>query len=343
MSCEFVFLAVGNADSIIISPGKEPSVVVDVPKPRAVTDWLRGKGKLDIACIYITHGHRDHFTPLVRFTNFLEQWFGIGGKVSNLFIPQDILASACNRLEALKTSDPVKYNELHRALERIDGWRISEVHFHNPLRSETPSYSHGELSVRVLHPEYFHSVRHTARAKGKLNERSLLLRVCYGKFAAVLLADLEGEGLSECLKVCKDHELKAHLVKIPHHGAWPSNGADLETLLRKISAELAVLSVGSKNPHGHVVPELFQLLLTLKSEKTLRQFICTEATRTCVHSASERKKMSTSGLAYRLECAGDVTVTADVSGSWTVGTATNHVAQLSSIKYAVCEGHGELS
>jgi hypothetical protein len=183
---------------------------------------------------------------------------------------------------------------------------------------------------------------HSSTSATRLNERSIILKVNYKNFAAILLADLEGVGISECLDKCASGELKAHLVKIPHHGAWPANGADLEALLRKISAEIAVLSVGSKNPYGHVVPELFQLLLTLKSEKSLKQFICTEATRTCIHSSSERGMMGKSGLAYRLPCAGDISVVADGSGRWVVNTAMNHSTQLASIKYAACEGRGDL-
>ncbi|RUT08303.1 hypothetical protein DSM106972_014710 [Dulcicalothrix desertica PCC 7102] len=62
-------------------------------------------------------------------------------------------------------------------------------------------------------------------------------------------------------------------------------------MLEKIDAELAVLSVGSTNTYGHVVPELFKLLLDQKDDKSkkLEKFVCTEVTRTCVYSASKRK------------------------------------------------------
>jgi hypothetical protein len=38
----------------------------------------------------------------------------------------------------------------------------------------------------------------------------LCLRVTYGDFAALLLADIEGAGLRECVEICKPHELNAN-------------------------------------------------------------------------------------------------------------------------------------
>lgn len=342
MTCEFTFLAVGNADSIIIRPDSGPSVLVDIPVPRSVTKWLQTNGISDVGSIFITHAHRDHFAPITHFAAFIEQWVRGGGKVREIFLSIDILKSAVAELRTLKTSNQKKYLALHHAITYLRLWGGKRFYIQDAVRSRRPCYTAGQLSIRILHPEAMFLAEHSSTSATRLNERSIILKVNYKNFAAILLADLEGVGISECLDKCTPGELKAHLVKIPHHGAWPANGADLEALLRQISAEIAVLSVGSKNPYGHVASELFQLLLTLKSEKSLKQFICTEATRTCVHSASERKTMDKSGLAYKLPCAGDISVVADESGSWMVNTATNHSTQLTGIKYAVCEGRGDI-
>lgn len=344
MFCEFTFLDVGNADSLVILPELDPSVIVDIPNPRIVTDWLTKKNRYEIGCIYITHAHHDHFVPLVKFVAFLEQWLEVGGTISNLILSHDTLRSAFDDLSRLESSDEKKFNQLHHALDRLDSWRENEIHLDFHFRSSSPSYSHGNLSVRVLHPELFFSARHTSSAEKKLNERSLLLKVCYGDFAAVLLADLEGEGLSECLRICTDPELKAHLVKIPHHGAWPKNPSDLESLLRKIDPEIAVLSVGSQNRYGHVTPELFKLLIQLQSDKLmkLQQFLCTEATRTCKYSRVDRASMGKIGLPNKLPCAGDITVIAETSGNWDVQTQTDHSLIVGRMEYAACEGRADI-
>ena len=80
-----------------------------------------------------------------------------------------------------------------------------------------------------------------------------------------MLADLEGKGITECLSICSDEELKAEIIKIPHHGAWKETGGEFEKLLDKIDPILAVLSVGSNNKYGHVKPDLFSELLKRKN------------------------------------------------------------------------------
>lgn len=185
---------------------------------------------------------------------------------------------------------------------------------------------------------------HLATVKGKDNEISIVLRVSYGDFAALLLADIEGAGLKECINICQLHELSAKIVKIPHHGAFPKNGDDLEYLLESIDAELAILSVGSTNKYGHVVPDLFKLLLNQKDDKSkkLEKFVCTEVTRTCVHSACECASMNKSGLGKQQLCAGEVTILAETSGAWKREKETEHENVISTLKYPACKGFLDL-
>ncbi|MDB9488251.1 hypothetical protein PN492_17140 [Dolichospermum circinale CS-537/01] len=167
------------------------------------------------------------------------------------------------------------------------------------------------------------------------------MRVNYGDFTALFLADIEGAGLKECADLSNKYpnEFIANLVKIPHHGAWPKNGDDLQKLLETINAEIAVLSVGSTNRYGHVVPELFNLLINLQNDnsKQLKQFVCTEVTRTCVHSASDLSNMSKSGLAKQQLCAGEITILAETSENWVLRTQTNHKDVISTLPYPACQ------
>ena len=197
-------------------------------------------------------------------------------------------------------------------------------------------YTQENLEIRVLHPRQFF----LEKPNTKPNEISLVLRVIYGDFAAILLADIENAGLKECVDICKPDELAANVVKIPHHGAYPKNGDDLKQLLETINAEIAVLSVGSTNIFGHVVPELFNLLINLQNDdsKQLKQFVCTEVTRTCVHSASDISTMKKSGLAKQQLCAGEITILAETSGNWVLKTQTNHKDVISTLPYPACQG-----
>ena len=68
--------------------------------------------------------------------------------------------------------------------------------------------------------------------------------------------------------------ITCHVLKIPHHGAWPKNASELVALLEHADPEMAVLSVGSRNTYGHVRPELFRALLGLQDrhDRRLRTF-----------------------------------------------------------------------
>jgi hypothetical protein len=73
-----------------------------------------------------------------------------------------------------------------------------------------------------------------------------------------------------------------------------------------------------------------------------KDFVCTEVTRTCVHSASERAGMGKSGLAQQQLCAGEITILAETSGKWKPKTQTNHADVVSQFKCAACDGRADL-
>ena len=345
MTCEIVFLPVGNADCIIVH-AEDAIVIVDLgKKPRFIYNWLQKRSFNKINRIYITHRHRDHFpfTSLINLVKFLDLWFSNGGEIEIFNLPYGVHQDAIEKLDIYRGTD-ADYKDLEQALNTIDDWdRSAKARFFEALRDPTP-YSLHDLKIYTLHPRSVFIGKQ--KNKGKINEISLVLRVEYGKFAAMLLADLENDGLADYLSVVKGSasatkEAKANIVKIPHHGAYPKNGKELEELLVLIDAELAVLSVGSTNPYGHVEPELFKALIDLQQNGD-RKFICTEVTRTCVHSASDRSTMGKLGLTLSKKCAGEITITAETSGKWKLKTEiTPHKTQVANFKYAACDGRGD--
>lgn len=342
MTCEVAFLPVGNADSIVICPDDDSTVVIDIGNPRLLDKWLQKKHQNTISQIYITHAHRDHFPQLVKLVQFLKIWIR-RGKVEKFILPHSVYKDAVEKLDKKRGESPA-YQQLEVALNQLDDWDRKNIIRILPASRDSNPFSHGQLNINVLHPRVPFIETHLAKTSSKLNEISLVLRVTYGNFAALLLADIEGAGLTECVEICKPHELNANLIKVPHHGAWPKNGDELRHLFEAIDAEIVVLSVGSTNNYGHVVPELFGLLLSLKNDtsKRLNNFVCTEVTRTCTHSASERAGMGKSGLASQQLCAGEITILAETSGKWNLKTQTNHAELISHFKCAACDGRADL-
>jgi len=339
MTCEVVFLPVGNADSMIIYPDGGSAVVIDLHKIPTLLKWFQNERETNISRIYITHEHRDHFPSLEDLVTFLDNWLK-SGKVGSICLPYQVYQQAKKKVDSNRAAN----KRLEDALDQLRRWeKKSIINFIEVTRGSNP-YSQDSLEIHVLHPGLLYAQEHLASIKGRDNEISVVLRVTYGNFAAVLLADIEGAGLKDCVDICKPDELNANIVKIPHHGAWPKNGDDLKQLLETIDAEIAILSVGSTNNYGHVVPELFSLLLSLKNDpsKRLQNFACTEVTRTCVHSASERSSMKKSGLVNKQLCAGEITIFAETSGQWQLNTETVHEDIISSLTHPACEGRADL-
>lgn len=338
MTCTISFLPVGNADSIVIQTD-DSMIVVDLGNLSVLEEWIEQHQITKIDRIYITHAHGDHFPSLIKLTTFIDNYHS-KIKIEKIHLPYKVIEIATQKMVSAQ-NDP-KNGKLRFALKRIKEWYINREIKHSPIFLDGENYSDKMLKIEPLHPSQHYIESHFGLDKSKLNEISVVLRVVYGEFSAILLADIEGDGLTELLQLKTD--FTANVVKIPHHGAWPKNGEDLKTLLEFIDPEIAVLSVGSKNQHGHVKPELFDALTNLKSNslKRLNQFICTEVTRTCKSSASDCSAMDKKGLSSTEKCAGEITIIAEDSGKWTLKTETNHSNVVRSFDYAACTERADL-
>ncbi len=107
-------------------------------------------------------------------------------------------------------------------------------------------FSLGEASVSIFDP-----MPNPANA----NDASLVFRIDYGENSALFMADLEGEGESYLLNC--DANLKADVLKIGHHGGDTSTG---EQFLKSVNPQIAVISVGTDNKHGHPHREVINRL-----------------------------------------------------------------------------------
>lgn len=345
MTLELAFLAVGSADCIVIVPPAQGAFVVDVPKSGYLRRWLQQRHINHIESIYITHGHRDHLPSLKELVTFLEQWFFYHqGTLNRLYLPIDVLRKAPSLEAYMLHAHPQKYQEYRDALDRLLLWR-NEGKI-QVLRSEKNNpYTSGILSLHVLHPDALFAENFYSTNPTRLNDLSLVLRLEYGAFRALLTSDIEREGLRDVLEQYQyDNEaFRCHILKIPHHGAWQTDSAATETLFTRADPELAVLSVGSTNMYEHVRPGLFQSLMKLQQTHRLQRFVCTEVTRTCTHSTQERAAMEKRGLPSTQHCAGDIIVVVEQSGGWSIQNQEAHAARIATIVRAACRGRADLA
>lgn len=348
MTCKLIFLSVGNADSIVIQD-ENSLILVDLGNLNVLAKWLHEQRVSSIDRIYITHDHKDHFPSLVSLANFLNDWLKIG-TIEKLHFPYRAYEVAKRKvlLDRRNTERNPKLERLELALNRITDWRKESSIKLTPIVQDGEEYCNGSLRVKALHPSQDYIENHLAVSNAGINEVSVVLQVVYGDFSALLLADIEKAGLAEFLKTlkCRNSDVvgsQANVVKIPHHGAYPRNGEDLQELLALINAEVAILSVGSKNTHGHVEPKLFKTLIELQDNQRLKRFLCTEVTRTCVHPSEEYLKMGKKGLRRTEKCAGTITVVADTSGIQELQTEVkDHAAKIAGFNYAACDRRADL-
>ena len=116
--------------------------------------------------------------------------------------------------------------------------------------------SAGKLSLFCLHPK-------AGYACDDPNQYSTTLLLHYGNFSALLTGDLEDVGETAMLDYLDRHraEVEAHgghfdsegrlhvtLLKVAHHG---SSGATSEGFLKKVTADVGVISCGVDNTYGH--------------------------------------------------------------------------------------------
>jgi competence protein ComEC len=204
------FLAVGQGDSAIVQFPRGGAMLVDAGGD------LRWPGKFD-------PGGRDVAPALAEL--------GIARlDVVVLTHPHPDHASGL-----LTILDRVPVGELWMTPERdaiATAVRAKAVQRGVPVRAPHPFALGG---VRVEVPSRYH-------AGQSLNDNSIVLRLVHGDAAALLAGDIEA--LAEAELAQGPAELRAQLLKAPHHGSRTSS---TEAFLRRVAPQDTVYCVGAAN------------------------------------------------------------------------------------------------
>jgi competence protein ComEC len=211
------FLAVGHGDAVIIQLGGR-TVLVDGggnlhggrdPGATTVVPALRALGVAHIDLLVISHAHPDHYLGLQAVVDAVE--------VSEIWVP-DMRARA----------PPWR---LLMGSARRAGAHIRVV---RPHRRRL-----GSAVIRVLHPSALNGM--------SANDASVVFRLDYGEFSALLTGDVEAAGEAALLR---RGSVASTVLKVPHHGSRTSSGL---ALLRAVRPALAVAqaSDGGAMPFPH--------------------------------------------------------------------------------------------
>lgn len=220
----FVACDVGQGDALVVNAGPQTAVVIDTgPDPAAVDACLRGLGVQRVPLLVLTHLHADHVDGLAGVLR--------GRSVGVIDVgPQPDEASAMSTVRAAATAAGVP----------IEPAGVGQVR------------SVAGVDVEVLAP-----TRASSGSRSDMNNSSLVVMVRTGGMRVLCTGDIEIEAQRSLTD--SGRELRADVLKVPHHGSAYQDLAFLDT----VDATVAVLSVGAGNDYGHPSPALVAQLRQL--------------------------------------------------------------------------------
>ena len=224
-------LAVGHGDALLVSLPRGEHLLVDAggapgpydPGEALVIPALRRMGVERLGAVLVTHLHVDHYGGVSAVLDGLE--------VGELWLP-------------------VVPRPGHPALDLLVQARSLGV----PVRILAAGHPFpdqlGGAELDWLHPTPGRPCPR-GRARCGANGHSVVLRVSHGERAMLLTGDLEAP--LETDLVARIPDLKADLLKVPHHGSSSSSSLPL---LRAVAPELAVASLDPASRHHFPRPSV---------------------------------------------------------------------------------------
>lgn len=218
-----VACSVGQGDAIALDAGGGAAVVIDAgPDPVAVDRCLRQLGVRRVPLLVLTHFHLDH----------------VGG------------------IAGVAHQRPVDRALVSPLAEPASGRRLvtAALGAGVPLTLLAPGtvVNVGPIRLDVLGPPHAYS-----GTRSDPNNSSVVLRATVAGERILLPGDAEIEAQDDLLATGTD--LRADLLKVPHHGSAYSD----PRFLRAVQARLALISVGRDNDYGHPSPTLLTTLRRL--------------------------------------------------------------------------------
>lgn len=217
----FVACDVGQGDALVLPVGAGSAVVVDTgPDPVAVDRCLRDQNIREVRLLVLTHYHLDHVG-------------GIVGVLHDRWVRRVIVGPL---------DEPLSGVRLVAAALRPAQLVVERA---------TPgaSFHVGDVTLDVLGPaRAFHGTRSDP------NNSSVVMRATVRGVRVLLAADAEIEAQQQLLATGVD--LRADVLKVPHHGSAYSDPA----FLAAVGARVGIISVGAHNDYGHPAPSLLARL-----------------------------------------------------------------------------------
>lgn len=218
---------VGQGDGLVLATGeRDRAVVVDTgPDPAAFDRCLDRLGVNRIPLVVLTHLHADHVGGLSAvFDGRAVGGVAVGpGRTPEWAWRSVVDLTADRRIPLVRLT----------AGDRLV-WR--------------------DLRIDVLAPSVGNAVVGGDTDGTAINNTSLVLRATTPAGRILLTGDVELSAQAELLAMGTD--LRADVLKVPHHGSRYT----LAAFLKAVSPRIAITSVGADNTYGHPSPQTHRVL-----------------------------------------------------------------------------------
>ena len=252
---------VGQGDSLAINLGNNRAVVIDVgPDSVAEDKCLKSLGIREIPLLILTHFHADHVGGLA---GLLRKRRVVQVWISNNREPQIASAMALN---ALKDSEIIT----------VQKGLIAQV---------------GGLKLEVLWPEAnARSFEELPGDGSAINNSSIAVTARTTDWTLFSAGDLEPPVQHELIDLVE----AVDIYKVSHHGSKYQD----EALMRALSPQIALISVGANNRYGHPAAESIDSLTRLGTQVFRTDLDGAIAIQATAHQMYVRKSKSKIRLFY---------------------------------------------
>jgi competence protein ComEC len=220
---EIFVLNVGQGESILIKTPENHHILVDGGPGDLVIEELLDVlpyFNRELDLVILTHPHQDHVEGLIEVLRRFE-----------------VKAVLVTKIEA----DSIVYGEF---LDLIEDQTVL-------VADDEQDFYFGEILLDVIYP--FEPL--DGQAIKNLNNSSIVFKLVYGDFSMLFTGDIEKE--IESLLAGQNINLQADVLKVAHQGSKTSSTPEF---LKKVKAEMAVISAGLANRYGHPHGEVLKNL-----------------------------------------------------------------------------------
>jgi competence protein ComEC len=220
---------VGQGDSLVVNLGAHRAIVIDVgPDSIAVDKCLKNLGIKEIPLLILSHFHADHVAGLPGLLK--------GRKLHQVWISNNLEPEPQSRV----------------ALNLLRKSQIVTVQ--KGLTAQI-----GEVKLKVLWPEATTRLFEELPGEGSaINNSSIAVIAQTSDWSLFSAGDLEPPAQHELINFVGPVDI----YKLSHHGSKYQD----EGLMKVLSPQIALISVGAKNPYGHPAQESIDSLTRLGTQ-----------------------------------------------------------------------------